>query len=147
MFIFLAAFLPTLSSIFHSRAALELENLALWQQIGVLQRFVRKRAQVDSRRPPPLGLAVSGVERLALRAGYRSTLLAGFLRSKHLWPLRVEPPTLFSRFDRRYVPLGSLGLLDFPRLDNKGMTRLIHSRLLCIISLPQFFILVPRNTT
>lgn len=26
----------------------------------------------------------------------------------------------FPVFDRRYVPLGALALLDFPRLDNKG---------------------------
>src|SRR5437660_1385626 len=46
MLIFLAAFLPTLFSIFRSRAALELENLALRHQIGVLQRSVRKRPRL-----------------------------------------------------------------------------------------------------
>src|SRR5579864_3504690 len=35
--------------------------------------FREKTSQVDSRRPPPLGLAVSRVERLALGAGHRST--------------------------------------------------------------------------
>jgi len=52
-------------------------------------------------------------------------LLAGFLRGKDLWRLRIEP-TLFSRFDRRWLPLGLLALLDFPRLDNKRVARLIH---------------------
>ena len=37
---------PTLFSIFRSRAALELENLALRHQIGVLQRSVRKRPRL-----------------------------------------------------------------------------------------------------
>src|SRR5579864_7190039 len=46
MLIFLAAFLPTVFSIFRSRAALELENLALRHQIGVLQRSARKRPRL-----------------------------------------------------------------------------------------------------
>jgi putative transposase len=40
--------LATLSSIFRSRAALELENLALRHQIGVLQRSARKRPKLTS---------------------------------------------------------------------------------------------------
>ena len=43
MVIFLAALIANLRSIFRSRAALELENLALRHQIGVLQRSARKR--------------------------------------------------------------------------------------------------------
>jgi hypothetical protein len=43
MLISLTTVLATLSSIFRSRAALELENLALRHQIGVLQRSARKR--------------------------------------------------------------------------------------------------------
>src|ERR1035438_4242323 len=43
MLISLTTFLVALSSIFRSRAALELENLALRHQIGVLQRSARKR--------------------------------------------------------------------------------------------------------
>src|SRR5437870_5725511 len=46
MLIFVAAFLPTVFSIFRSRAALELENLALRHQIGVLQRSARKRPRL-----------------------------------------------------------------------------------------------------
>jgi putative transposase len=46
MLIFIAAFLPTLFSIFRSRSALQLENLALRHQIGVLQRSVRKRPKL-----------------------------------------------------------------------------------------------------
>ena len=43
MLIFLATLLAALSSVFRSRAALELENLALRHQIGVLRRSARKR--------------------------------------------------------------------------------------------------------
>jgi hypothetical protein len=46
MLIFLATLLATLSSILRSRAALELENLALRHQIGVLQRSARKRPKL-----------------------------------------------------------------------------------------------------
>ena len=49
MLIALTTLLATVSSIFHSRAALELENLALRHQIGVLQRSARKRPQLTSR--------------------------------------------------------------------------------------------------
>jgi putative transposase len=45
---FLATLLPTLPSILRSRAALELENLALRHQIGVLQRSARKRVNLTS---------------------------------------------------------------------------------------------------
>jgi putative transposase len=47
MLIFLTKPLATLSSIFRSRGALELENLALRHQIGVLQRS-RKRPTLTS---------------------------------------------------------------------------------------------------
>ena len=46
MLISLTTLLATLSSIFRSRAALELENLALRHQIGVLQRSARKRPRL-----------------------------------------------------------------------------------------------------
>jgi hypothetical protein len=48
MIISLTTLLTTLSSIFRSRAALELENLALRHQIGVLQRSARKRPKWTS---------------------------------------------------------------------------------------------------
>ena len=64
MLISLTTLFTNLSSIFHSRAALQLENLALRHQIGVLQRSVRNR-------PPIMGLAVPHLERLALGAGHR----------------------------------------------------------------------------
>src|SRR5271165_5111514 len=48
MLISLTTLLTTLCSIFRSRAALELENLALRHQIGVLQRSVRKRPKLTS---------------------------------------------------------------------------------------------------
>ena len=46
MLIFLATLLTTLSSIWRSRAALELENLALRHQVGVLRRSPRKRLKL-----------------------------------------------------------------------------------------------------
>jgi putative transposase len=48
MIIALTTLLATLYSIFRSRAALELENLALRHQIGVLQRSARKRPKWTS---------------------------------------------------------------------------------------------------
>jgi transposase InsO family protein len=48
MLIFLTTLLATLCSIFRSRAALVLENLALRHQIGVLQRSARKRPKLTS---------------------------------------------------------------------------------------------------
>ena len=50
MLISLATLLATLSSIFRSRAAIELENLALRHQIGVLQRSARKRPKLTGDR-------------------------------------------------------------------------------------------------
>jgi len=46
--------------------------------------FRKKTSQVDSRRPPPLGLAVSRVERLELGAGHRSTRDGACLASRRL---------------------------------------------------------------
>jgi putative transposase len=48
MLISLAALLVALRSIFRSRLELQLENLALRHQIGVLQRSVRKRPKLSS---------------------------------------------------------------------------------------------------
>ena len=48
MLISLTTLLATLSSIFRSRAAIELENLALHHEIGVLQRSARKRPKLTS---------------------------------------------------------------------------------------------------
>jgi hypothetical protein len=46
MLIFLATLLGPLSSMFHSRVALELENLDLRHQVAVLQRSARKRPKL-----------------------------------------------------------------------------------------------------
>jgi len=54
----LTTLLATLSSIFRSRAALGLENLALRHQIGVLQRSARKRPKLTSRGPPVVDLSI-----------------------------------------------------------------------------------------
>jgi len=69
MLIFLATLLSTLYSILRSRTALELENLALRHQIGVLQCSARNRRQVNCPGPCVVGLAVPRLERLALAMG------------------------------------------------------------------------------
>jgi putative transposase len=48
MLIFLTTLLAALRAIFRSRAALELENLALRHQIGVLQRSATKRPKLTA---------------------------------------------------------------------------------------------------
>ena len=48
MLIFLTTLLASVRSIFQSRAALNLENLALRQQIAVLQRSAAKRLKLTS---------------------------------------------------------------------------------------------------
>ena len=48
MLVFLRTFLAILPSILRSRAALELENLALRHQIGVPQRSAAKRPKLTS---------------------------------------------------------------------------------------------------
>ena len=48
MLVFLTTLLAILPSILRSRAALELENMALRHQIGVLQRSARKRTKLTS---------------------------------------------------------------------------------------------------
>ena len=58
MLIFLTTLLGTLSSMFRSRAMLELENLALRHQVGVLQRSARKRPRLTpADRPLWVGLS------------------------------------------------------------------------------------------
>jgi hypothetical protein len=49
MRISLTPLLATLSSLFRSRATLQLENLALRHQIGVLRRSTRKRPKLTAR--------------------------------------------------------------------------------------------------
>ena len=48
MLVLLSAALSTVCSRFRSRAALELENLALQHQIGVLKRTVGKRPKLTA---------------------------------------------------------------------------------------------------
>ena len=69
MLMLLCALLSSLCSMFRTRAELELENIALRHQIGVLKRSARKTAEADYRRPRVLDLAFQGLVRLALRAG------------------------------------------------------------------------------
>jgi putative transposase len=60
MLILLTTLLGTLSSMFRSRAMLELENLALRHQVGVVQRSARKRPRLT----PAVRLLWVGLSRL-----------------------------------------------------------------------------------
>src|SRR3977135_4118 len=71
MLIFLATLLGTLSSMLHSRVALEIESLALRHPVAGLQRSVRKRPELDPAGPPLLGRAAPPLERLAFGPGHR----------------------------------------------------------------------------
>ncbi len=46
--------------------------------------------------------------------------------TRHHLPISYVESKRTRDSDRRYVPLGSLALLDFQRLDDKGMTMLVH---------------------
>jgi hypothetical protein len=84
MLIFLATLFATLCSIFRSRANLELENLALRHQIGVLQPSTRK---TESNRSLLLGLAVPHLEGLARGARHRQTRNGLGLASRRFSPV------------------------------------------------------------
>jgi hypothetical protein len=58
MLISLATLLATLSSIFRSRAALQLENLALRHQIGGASEVRKKTPEIDLGGPPVVDLSV-----------------------------------------------------------------------------------------
>ena len=58
MLILLTTLLAALRAIFRSRAALELEILALRHQIGVLQRSTTKRPKLTAGGPHVVGLSV-----------------------------------------------------------------------------------------
>jgi putative transposase len=60
--------LATLSSIFRSRAALELENLALRATQSACFRDPKENAEIDLRRPPVVDLSFPPLARLALGA-------------------------------------------------------------------------------
>src|ERR1700739_607366 len=81
----LLTLLATLSFIFRSRAVLELENLALRHQIGVLRRSARKRFTLTRRTACCGSVAVPHRERLAFGPGHRQARhgrsLASFLLS------------------------------------------------------------------
>ena len=68
----LRLFLSTVFSVFRSRAALQVENLALRHQIGVLRRPA-ETSQVDHGGPSLLGVVVWCLGRLEIRAGHRQT--------------------------------------------------------------------------
>jgi hypothetical protein len=87
MLISLTTLLATLSSIFHSRAALQLENLALRHQNRRASEVCKKTPEIDSGGPPTMGLAVPHLERLALGAGHRRARNGRGLASQGLWSL------------------------------------------------------------
>src|ERR1700758_5074505 len=103
MLISFATRFATLSSIFRSRAALELENLALRHQIGVLQRSARKRPRltpVDRLLWVWLSRVWSG---LALNASHRSTRDRHCLASCRFPPfLDLESPAWPTGTTRRF---------------------------------------------
>jgi hypothetical protein len=84
MLISLTTLLTNLSSSFYSRAALQLENLALRHQIGVLQRCIRNRPKLTLVDRLFMGLAVPHLERLALGAGHHPARNGGGLASQGL---------------------------------------------------------------
>jgi hypothetical protein len=87
MLILLRLFLATLPSILRSRTALELENLALRHQVGVLRRSAAKRPKLT----PWDGLLWIGLSRLmarlALSAGHRQAGDGRILASRWLPPV------------------------------------------------------------
>jgi hypothetical protein len=68
---FLFVLFVSLRSILRSRVDLQLENLALRHQIGVLQRSVKKRPKLSSNRSHFLGCSIPPLARLALDVGSR----------------------------------------------------------------------------
>ena len=80
MLIFLTTVLDTLASMFRSRAALELENLALRHQVGVLQRSARKRTKLT----PADRLLWVWVWLSRLWSDWRSVL--AIVKPKRSWP-------------------------------------------------------------
>jgi hypothetical protein len=105
MLIFLTILLGILSSMFRSRAALELENLALRHQIGVASALRAKTPEIDPSGPPVVGLAVPHVARLAFGTDHRQARNGRGLASCRLSPvLDLEGaaplgPTNFGIFD------------------------------------------------
>jgi hypothetical protein len=83
MRISLTPLLAILSSIFRSRT-LQLEDLALRHQIGVLRRSAIKRPKLTLRRPSVEGVAVRHLERLALSASHRHARNGHCLASRRL---------------------------------------------------------------
>ena len=66
----LVVLLVILRSLIRSRFDLQLENLALRHQIGVLQRSLKKRPKITAT-DPPLGFSVAYMARLALGISHR----------------------------------------------------------------------------
>ena len=73
MLIFLTTLLATLSSVLRPRAALQLENLALRHQIGVLQRSAAKRTKLTSG-DRLFWICLPPLARLVLSADHRQAL-------------------------------------------------------------------------
>ena len=103
MLILLSALLSTLGSMFRSRAVLELENIALRHQIGVLKRSARKRPKLtaaDRLFWVFLSRAWGG---LALSAGHRQTRDRDRLASQRISPfLDLEDPAWPGGSARRF---------------------------------------------
>src|SRR5712691_6125091 len=104
MLILLSALLSTLGSMFRSRAVLELENIALRHQIGVLKRSARKRPKLTAA-DRLFWVFLSRVwGGLALGAGHRPTRDRDRLASQGISPfLDLEDPAWRGRSARRFL--------------------------------------------
>src|SRR5712692_7589372 len=92
MLILLSAVFATLCSMFRSRAALELEHIALRHQIGVLKRSAGKRPKLTAA-DRLFWVFLSGLGGLALSAGHRQTRDRDRLASQGISPfLDLEDP-------------------------------------------------------
>ena len=105
MLILLTTLLGTLSSMFRSRAMLELENLALRHQVGVAAAVREKTPEIDPGGPPFMGRAVPPVARLAFGSGHRQARNGRGLASCWLSPVldlegAARPPRTAGHFSR-----------------------------------------------
>jgi len=82
MHVFLTTLLTLLPSILRSRAAVELENLALRHQIGVLGEVRYKTPEINLRRPP---LGTTKCRCLCLPKPYRDRLAAESTTSRSVF--------------------------------------------------------------
>ena len=106
----------TFASLLKSRVSLQLENLALRHQIGVLQGSAKKRPKLVAADRLFLGLAVPGLERLALGAGACQTGYGDWLASEGL-------PTILGLEGQARTTRTATGRQGDPRVDPENEPR------------------------